>query len=110
MFLKLLKIESGDALIRAISFYKGINLIVDETTSKNRQESGNNVGKTTVLRLIDFCLGGEGKNIYRDTEFKAKSNSAIKDYLTQNNVSVSLELVSDLECKDAQSIVIKKIS
>ena len=60
MFLKSLKIERGSELIRDITFIKGINLIVDETTTSDRTESGNNVGKTTVLRLIDFCLGGGG--------------------------------------------------
>ena len=55
MFLKSLDIKNGDVLIREISFHKGINLIVDETKPENKTESGNSVGKTTVLRLIDFC-------------------------------------------------------
>ena len=53
MFLKSLKIEKENILIREIFFNKGINLIVDETPAKDRTQSGNNVGKTTVLRLID---------------------------------------------------------
>ncbi len=82
MFLKKLIIENGGSVIRDILFHKGINFIVDETPdNNNRQTSGNNVGKTTVLRLIDFCLGGEGKNIYQDTEFKAKTNTHIEKFL-----------------------------
>ncbi|HBO75101.1 MAG TPA: DUF2326 domain-containing protein, partial [Marinilabiliales bacterium] len=70
MFLKSLTIHNDTALIREILFHKGINLIIDETKSKDKTESGNSVGKTTVLRLIDFCLDGSGSNIYIDPEFK----------------------------------------
>ena len=60
MFLKRLDIQNNDSIIRSINFHKGINLIIDETQTSDKKESGNNVGKTTVLRLIDFCLGGKG--------------------------------------------------
>ena len=73
MFLKELRIEDANNVIRKISFKKGINLIVDETKTDSKKESGNNVGKTTVIRLIDFCLGGDGKNIYTDNEFKEEN-------------------------------------
>ncbi len=53
MFLKSLKIENNGTVIRNIEFHKGINLIIDETKTSDRKESGNSVGKTTVLRLID---------------------------------------------------------
>jgi len=96
MFLKRLTIKNGNNLIRDISFRKGINLIVDETDSMNRQESGNNVGKTTVFRLIDFCLDGDGKNIYTDTEFKTV-NQDIENYLKENNIIISLILTADFE-------------
>ncbi len=66
MFLKTLKIENGESVIRNITFCKGVNLIVDETKSDNTIKSGNNVGKTTIHRLIDFCLGGDGTNIYSE--------------------------------------------
>lgn len=88
MFLRTLKIEQGSSLIREISFFKGINLIVDETRTKSNEESGNNVVNTTVLRLVDFCLGGDGKNIYSDTEFRGKSNTQIEQFLKDANVLV----------------------
>lgn len=61
MFLNPLKIENEQMVIRDISFsfHKGINLIVDETDPQDQKESGNNVGKTTVIRLDDSCLGQE---------------------------------------------------
>lgn len=105
MFLKSLIIYVNGDIRREINFRKGVNLIVDETISANK--TGNNVGKTTVLRLIDFCLGGEGKNIYTDTEFKNKTNTNIESFLINNNVLIELTLVKDLDNYN-NSIVIKK--
>ncbi|HMS41304.1 MAG TPA: DUF2326 domain-containing protein [Pyrinomonadaceae bacterium] len=108
MFLKRLKIENGSQIIRDISFYKGINLIVDETTTEDKKESGNSVGKTTVLRLIDFCLGGKGENIYQDTEFKKTKNTKVENFLKENDVTITLILNEDLEDDKSNKIVIKK--
>lgn len=108
MFLKSLKIESGKQIIREISFLKGINLIVDETKTVSKKESGNSVGKTTVIRLIDFCLGGDGKNIYSDTEFKDRTNQTVEDFLRDRRVEVELTLKGDLEDKRSKEIVIRR--
>jgi uncharacterized protein YydD (DUF2326 family) len=96
MFLKSLKIENESTVVRDIQFHKGINLIIDETKTFDKKESGNNVGKTTVLRLIDYCLGGKGENIYKDTEFVQNANIEIEDFLKQNNILITLLLVDDL--------------
>lgn len=108
MFLKSLKIENGDSIIREIPFLMGINLIVDETNTDSKKESGNSVGKTTVLRLIDFCLGGDGKNIYSDTEFKDRTNQTIESFLKENRVVVELVLKEDLQDKQSREIVIRR--
>lgn len=97
MFLKELKIENKFGEIRKIEFRKGLNLIVDETSGNNKKTTGNNVGKTTVLRLVDFCLGSSGKNIYQDSEFKEQENSKIKDFLIDTEVIVILSIVDDLD-------------
>jgi uncharacterized protein YydD (DUF2326 family) len=87
MFLKSLTISNGPKVIRDITFRKGLNLIVDETPTEdiNKVSSGNGVGKTTVLKLIDFCLGGDAKGIYTDSEDK-KENIPIKDFLKELQV------------------------
>jgi len=108
MFLKRLKIENNRSVIRDIPFHKGINLIVDETITKDRRESGNNVGKTTVLRLVDYCLGSDGKNIYEDTEFRNKSNTRTEQFLKENNVVISLTLKEDLENASSDEIMIRR--
>lgn len=108
MFLKNLKIENSLQTIREISFFKGINLIIDETKTDDKRESGNSVGKTTVLRLIDFCFGGEGKNIYQDTEFRKKSNTNVEEFLKNNNIVITLTLKDDLEDETSREIEIKR--
>lgn len=110
MFLKELCIHNGSSLIRSIPFHKGLNLIVDETTSGEKTQSGNNVGKTTVLRLIDFCLGSDGKNIYTDPEYKGSNNSNanVESYLKDNNITISLLLVDDLESEKPFEVNIRR--
>lgn len=93
MFLKSLRIIVGTKVIRQVLFKKGLNLIVDQTpgTSKEGQTSGNNVGKTTVLRCVDFCLGGKTGPLYIDPEFKTP-NSVVLSFLESNNPNFVLEL------------------
>ena len=107
MFLKSLTIHNDNSLIREISFHKGINLIVDETKSKNKTESGNSVGKTTVLRLIDFCLDGDGSNIYKDPEFK-NTNKKIEEFLKNNNILITLTLIEDIDVDTSKTITIER--
>lgn len=107
MFLKSLTIHKDDVLIREILFHKGINLIVDETKSEIKTDSGNSVGKTTVLRLIDFCLDGKGENIYIDPEFKTV-NTKIESFLKENNIIIELTLIRELEIDDSEKITITR--
>ncbi len=107
MFLKNLSIYNEKTLIRNIPFHKGINLIVDETKSENKTESGNSVGKTTVLRLIDFCLDGNGKNIYVDPEFK-NTNIKIENFLKENNIIINLTLVEDIDDEKSSKLLIER--
>ncbi|EMU8997180.1 DUF2326 domain-containing protein [Providencia rettgeri] len=108
MFLKTLLIENNGSTIREIRFNKGVNLIVDETSQEEKKTSGNNVGKTTALRLIDYCLGGDGKNIYTDPEFKNKTNKLVESFLKENNIIITLTLSSDLDDDSSSEIVIRR--
>ncbi len=108
MFLKSLIISSNSKIIREISFHKGINLIVDETPSTQGTETGNNVGKTTVLMLIDFCLGAKPKNIYTDPENGKEEYRLVKEFLVNNNVLISLILKEDLDVEDSLEVCIER--
>lgn len=91
MFLKQLTIEHNNQVVRVVNFHMGLNLIVDETSSTNKAASGNNVGKTTLLRVIDYCLGGDLERIYKDKETKT-SNEKVKNFLQDGNTKLTLEL------------------
>lgn len=104
MYLSKLTISSPGKVIRDIEFHKGLNLIVDETP-ENTTGTGNNVGKTTVLRLIDYCLGGDVDGIYRNPEDKHESYALVKDFLIGNNVLVTLILVDDLDTPSKKVVI-----
>lgn len=109
MFLKQVIIQNKNAIIRDITFHKGINLIVDETPVNNSQQTtGNNVGKTTVLRLVDYCFGADGKNIYQDTEFKKQPNTTIENFLKDNEIIITVVLVDTLESAARHRVTIRK--
>ncbi|MFH4575625.1 DUF2326 domain-containing protein [Vibrio diabolicus] len=106
MFLKSLVVKNGEELLRNINFHKGINLIVDNTPQNViKTDSGNSVGKTTVLRLIDYCLDGNAKNIYHDPEFNG-ANEKVKDFLTKNNVTITLTLTENILDEQAKTLTI----
>jgi uncharacterized protein YydD (DUF2326 family) len=109
MFLKQVIIQNRNIIIRDISFHKGINLIVDETpVGSSQQATGNNVGKTTVLRLVDYCFGADGKNIYQDTEFDKQPNTTIENFLKDNEIIITIILVDTLEGIEKHRVTIKK--
>ena len=109
MFLKKLRIQNKEGIIREIVFRKGMNLIVDETPENQQQQTtGNNVGKTTLLRLIDYCLGAKGEAIYKDIEFITQPNTQIEDFLLKSNVLLSLEIVEDFESDESNKIYIER--
>ena len=108
MFLKNLKIYTAKEVIRDITFHNGLNLIIDDTSLDDKKKTGNNVGKTTVLKLIYFCLGGDGKNIYTDQENKSTTYDEIKNFLINNSINVSLTLIEDLENENSRMVLIER--
>lgn len=112
MFLKLLKIETEDEVLRELHFHKGINLIVDDTPTStdnaNQLKTGNNVGKTTVLKLIDFCFGAKAKNIYTDPENERQDYELVKNFLINYRVVITLVLKENLDDDDSNEIIIRR--
>ena len=109
MFIKKLIISTPRKVIRNIEFHKGLNLIVDDTPTINTQLTGNNVGKTTVLKLIDFCLGGEASEIYTDFEDKKSVYEDVKNFLIEQEVLITLILTEDLDSfNKSKQIIIER--
>ena len=107
MYLKQLLVIKNGVILRNINFHKGLNLIIDETKEEGSTTTGN-VGKTTVLKLIYFCFGGDPKEIYTSTENAKDEYPLIKEFLTNNNVEVRLTLKEDLNVVDSKEIVIER--
>jgi uncharacterized protein YydD (DUF2326 family) len=108
MFIKSLTISSEKRIIREIIFRKGINLIIDETINLEDTSTGNNVGKTTVLKLIDFCFGADTKTIYTDQENPKVNYNLIKEFLENNKILVTLILSENLDDTNSKIIIIER--
>ncbi len=108
MFLKSLRISNLYDEIRFIRFHAGLNLIVDETPVSANKETGNNVGKTTVLMLIDFCLGASPKSIYTDPESKKNEYQLVKNFLVDTEVLVTLTLGERVDSSPDGDLVIER--
>ena len=108
MYLKKLTIKTPKEIIREMDFKAGLNLIIDDTDDVSSKTTGNIVGKTTVLKLIDFCLGADAKIIYTDTENKKDIYKEVKDYLTEKQVIIELELIEDITNQNSKTVIITR--
>jgi uncharacterized protein YydD (DUF2326 family) len=108
MYLKHLVITGKNGIIRKMDFKQGVNLIIDNTEPSKAKMTGNNVGKTTVLKLIDFCLGANGKIIYTDTENKKSEYIEVKEFLIDEEVLISLILTDDIMDENARTVEIER--
>ena len=103
-------ISSSSETIREIPFHIGLNLIVDETERRQASESGNSVGKTTVLKLVDFCLGAKANIIYQDSENRKNKNEETKAFLEDETrcVLITLILCRNILKSETEEIVIER--
>ena len=108
MYLDYLKITSeidnDQILIRYVKFQSGLNLISDITDIKNKTTTGNNIGKSTLLELIDICLGANDiDKIYSDKKTNG-INKKVKEFLDNKKVFVELSI----NINDSENINIKR--
>ena len=89
------KLAPSKELIREIEFNKrGLSLIVDNTPIEAR-ESGNSIGKTTAIKVIDLCLGAKSvRELYFDADTKSE-NVEVRDFLKKHKVQAELVLTDD---------------
>lgn len=106
MFIKSLTIrEFDDKLVRKINFKKGMNIITDGSNKDGSK--GNSLGKTTVLRVIDICLGSrDRKYLYEDAEL-GSTNTILEKHIIDKKVYAEMELCDDIE--DPKTIVNLKV-
>lgn len=106
--MKKLIISSPSEIIREIDFCSGLNLIIDDTPVEDTKSTGNNVGKTTVLKLVDFCLGAKGSIIYTDTENKKETYDVVKNFLVDEEIEIKLILTENLNDPNAKQLEIQR--
>lgn len=64
-------INSDHPKFRKIEFQKGFNVIVAERTEKSSQkDSRNGLGKSTMINIIHFCLGGKPKGALNNSQLQ----------------------------------------
>lgn len=88
--------------IRDVKFNpRGLNLVVGINNAKG---TTNNIGKTTLIRCIDFCLNGKMEQLYKDKEFKNSINEDIFNFLKNK------QPIFKLICKDESGDLVYEIS
>lgn len=87
------KTKPSEQVIREINFNeKGLSLIVDNTPEE-LIESGNSVGKSTAIKIINLCLGAKSiRELYYDSDTKSE-NKEVLEFLKENKVQAELILI-----------------
>lgn len=99
-------LTSSGQVIRDIPFHKGLNIILGERCIDSG--STNSIGKTTLLRAIDFCLGGDEKPFYQDKENKEAIDQNVFNFFYHVEPIFKLELKNTLDSKVSHKIIFEK--
>ncbi|ELJ5771445.1 DUF2326 domain-containing protein [Serratia marcescens] len=85
-----LKVYHNGDVIRHMTFKEGVNIIT------NVGEGGNQIGKSTALRVIAFCLGSDGKDMWKDPD-NNNENIEVKNFIVNNDVLFELRIKNTIE-------------
>jgi uncharacterized protein YydD (DUF2326 family) len=106
----ILRVWSDLDTFREVSFQSGLNVVLaDKTDDSEETESTNGLGKTTLLRIIQFCLGSDltrdkvlshpklkGVTFSLDLLYNGASVSASRNTSTPLSIHVSPRLIDGL--------------
>lgn len=109
MFLrKFILSDKQGKIIREVNFKKGLNIILGEAESQTGTAT-NSLGKTTLIRCIDFCLGAKSADdLYKDSESNI-SNAAVENFLKKSEPTFTLHLASSFN-SDSQTIISRQLN
>lgn len=112
MFLKDIKIkDKNGVVIREVNFKKGVNIIKGVeavTSSEDNSSSTNSIGKTTLLRCLDFCLLGKWNQFVFDKEFKNQKNFTVFDFFKKSLPIFELGITKDLDSAVSPNWIISR--
>ncbi|MDQ8954514.1 hypothetical protein RFH42_16310 [Acinetobacter rudis] len=107
MYLEQLIIKDKNGLlIREVEFKLGLNIVLGIKT--DGQGSTNSLGKTTLLRAIDFCMDGKYPSFYQDDENKNVVNKDVLNFLKKSEPKFSLKLTKSLKHKSSFNITFSR--
>lgn len=99
--MRLIDLTCNKATFRSVRFREGFNLILaDRTASSASTDTRNGVGKTTLLQIIDFCLGG---TIQKDDSLAKLKGGDWTFYLT---IEVDSTIISIERAVDSTKIIL----
>lgn len=103
MYIKNLSIlDKNGIVIRDIDFSSGLNIVLgikDDTSG-----STNSLGKTTLLRAIDFCMDGKYQMFYEDNESKNLVNNDVLNFLKEAELTFTIQFTKSLKHKSSFNI------
>ena len=98
--MQLIKLYSNQKSFHTINFKPGVNFIVGEATQENKsniQKTYNSVGKSLLVKLIDFCFACESVEEFEeklpDWEFSLEFELKGKNYISTRNTSRQKKII-----------------
>ncbi|MDV7365898.1 hypothetical protein [Acinetobacter baumannii] len=92
--------------IRNVDFTTGLNIILGERCTESG--STNSIGKTTLLRAIDFCLGSDEKSFFQDKENKEALDQNVFNFFYHVEPIFKLEVKNNLHSNFAFKILFER--
>lgn len=110
MYLKSLTIKDhDDFVVQNVDFKMGVNVIKGDTIQSDETSNTNSIGKTTLLRSIDFCLAGSWRSLVYDKEIKTNRNNTVFEFFKSASPNFELIIVNSLEHSVSAQIKINRI-
>lgn len=106
----IVRVWSDLTKFRQVTFTDGMNIVLaDQAKDSDEQESTNGLGKTTLIRIMHFCLGSDlskdrvlrhpnlkGATFGIDFSFADKTVSVARNTAASEKVTVTADFLSDL--------------
>ena len=105
------KLSSENNLFETISFKEGINIIQGISSQKLKGRDANGVGKSSIVRLVDFCLGAK-KTFFKGQKYEFLKKDTIvleleidnKNYTIKRNFNDEFFLIEEDKQKQQFSL------
>lgn len=97
----LIRLFSETNLLEEVTFHRGLNIILGKYSSKNKQNGVNGIGKSTLVRLIDFLfLSDSTENMFKQDKYnflRDENHNVILEFEKDNSVFFIKRCFSDLK-------------